>query len=80
VVTISPLAGQPAPNEMLVDAARLEREYYARTFDRDDPGQLVRFGTENIYKIYAESFESQAHLDAIVTEALEIVRGTISRS
>ena len=25
-------------------------------------------GTENIYKIYAESFQSQAHLDSIVSE------------
>jgi phosphoglucomutase len=30
-------------------------------------------GTENIYKIYAESFKDQAHLDAILTEAQEIV-------
>jgi phosphoglucomutase len=30
-------------------------------------------GTENIYKIYAESFRDQAHLDAIVSEAEEIV-------
>jgi phosphoglucomutase len=30
-------------------------------------------GTENIYKIYAESFKDQAHLDAIVREAQEIV-------
>jgi phosphoglucomutase len=30
-------------------------------------------GTENIYKIYAESFTDAAHLDAIVTEAREIV-------
>jgi phosphoglucomutase len=30
-------------------------------------------GTENIYKIYAESFKDQAHLDAIVNEAQEIV-------
>ncbi|HVS34798.1 MAG TPA: alpha-D-glucose phosphate-specific phosphoglucomutase, partial [Gemmataceae bacterium] len=30
-------------------------------------------GTENIYKIYAESFRDQAHLDAIVREAQEIV-------
>ena len=28
-------------------------------------------GTENIYKIYAESFGDQAHLDAIVSEAQE---------
>jgi phosphoglucomutase len=30
-------------------------------------------GTENIYKIYAESFLSQQHLDDIVTEAQKIV-------
>ena len=30
-------------------------------------------GTENIYKIYAESFQSQAHLNAILSEAKEIV-------
>jgi phosphoglucomutase len=30
-------------------------------------------GTEDIYKIYAESFRSQAHLDDIVTEAQRIV-------
>ncbi len=31
-------------------------------------------GTENIYKIYAESFTSQAHLDEIVREAQAIVK------
>ena len=30
-------------------------------------------GTENIYKIYAESFKSESHLDAIVAEAQQIV-------
>jgi phosphoglucomutase len=30
-------------------------------------------GTENIYKIYAESFKDQDHLNAIVSEAQEIV-------
>jgi phosphoglucomutase len=30
-------------------------------------------GTEDIYKIYAESFRDQSHLDAIVREAQEIV-------
>jgi phosphoglucomutase len=30
-------------------------------------------GTENIYKIYAESFQDRAHLDAIVAEAQQIV-------
>jgi phosphoglucomutase len=30
-------------------------------------------GTENIYKLYAESFQNAAHLEAIVREAQEIV-------
>lgn len=30
------------------------------------------FGTENIYKIYAESFQSERHLNAIVSEAQRI--------
>ena len=37
-------------------------------------------GTENIYKIYAESFQSNAHLRSIVTEAQEIVNGALARS
>src|SRR5262249_22450375 len=36
-------------------------------------------GTENIYKIYAESFKSQAHLDAIVAEAQKIVSNALAR-
>ena len=36
-------------------------------------------GTENIYKIYAESFKTQAHLDAIVTEAQRLVTRALSR-
>src|SRR5262245_25143781 len=30
-------------------------------------------GTENIYKLYAESFKSQSHLDAIVDQAQQII-------
>jgi phosphoglucomutase len=35
-------------------------------------------GTENIYKIYAESFKDQRHLAAIVEEAQEIVDDALS--
>jgi phosphoglucomutase len=35
-------------------------------------------GTENIYKIYAESFKDQAHLDAIVSEAQRIVNNALA--
>jgi phosphoglucomutase len=44
-MAISPLAGKPAPREMLVDLARLEREYFERKPDPDDPAQRVSFGT-----------------------------------
>ena len=37
-------------------------------------------GTENIYKIYAESFKGEAHLNAIVTEARQIVDGALAGS
>jgi len=42
---ISPLAGKLAPKELLVDVARLEREYFDRQPDVTDPSQLVSFGT-----------------------------------
>jgi phosphoglucomutase len=34
-------------------------------------------GTENIYKIYAESLKNQAHLQSIVNEAQEIVNNAL---
>jgi phosphoglucomutase len=34
-------------------------------------------GTENIYKIYAESFRDPAHLEALVAEAQQLVDGAI---
>ncbi|MGP8050707.1 MAG: phosphoglucomutase (alpha-D-glucose-1,6-bisphosphate-dependent) [Desulfobaccales bacterium] len=37
-------------------------------------------GTENIYKIYAESFKGQAHLDTIVDEAQRIVTNALAGS
>src|SRR5690349_20639125 len=37
-------------------------------------------GTEDIYKIYAESFKDQNHLDAIVQEAEEIVTDALRSS
>jgi phosphoglucomutase len=36
-------------------------------------------GTENIYKIYAESFKGEAHLDAIVSEAQAMVSRSLGR-
>jgi phosphoglucomutase len=35
-------------------------------------------GTEDIYKLYAESFKSAAHLQQIVTEAQQIVTAALA--
>jgi phosphoglucomutase len=43
--SISPLAGKPAPKAMLIDVARLEKDYFDRKPDLNDPNQLVAFGT-----------------------------------
>jgi phosphoglucomutase len=37
-------------------------------------------GTENIYKIYAESFKGESHLDLLVNEAQDIVSNALSQS
>ena len=35
-------------------------------------------GTENIYKVYAESFRDEQHLQAIVSEAQQIVHNSLA--
>jgi len=37
-------------------------------------------GTESIYKIYAESFKDRDHLNAILSEAQEIVKVALESS
>jgi len=39
-----PLAGKPAPRELLIDVSKLERDYYERRPDITNPQQLVSFG------------------------------------
>jgi len=68
-VTISPLAGKPAPKAMLIDPARLEREYYARKPDVADPTQLVTFGTSGHRGTPFRSSFTEAHVQAI-TQAI----------
>jgi phosphoglucomutase len=64
-MSISPLAGKPAPQEVLIDPVRLEREYYERRLDLDDPSQLVSFGTSGHRgSPYRGSF-TEAHILAI---------------
>jgi phosphoglucomutase len=64
-MALSPLAGKPAPIEMLVDTALLEQEYFARRPDMDDPSQLVSFGTSGHRGSSLHGAFTEAHILAI---------------
>jgi phosphoglucomutase len=68
-MTISPLAGKPAPKEMLIDVARLEKEYFERRPDLQDPNQLVSFGTSGHRGSPLHGTFTEAHILAI-TQAI----------
>jgi phosphoglucomutase len=67
--SISPLAGKPAPKEMLVDVARLERDYFDRRPDLEDPNQLVSFGTSGHRGSPSQGTFTESHILAI-TQAI----------
>jgi phosphoglucomutase len=64
-----PLAGQPAPPELLIDVARLERDYYERTPDPGDPATQVSFGTSGHRGSPFDGTFTEAHIIAI-TQAI----------
>src|SRR5271165_3615322 len=66
---ISALAGKPAPRNMLVDLALLERQYYERRPDIGDPNQLVIFGTSGHRGSSLRGTFTEAHVLAI-TQAI----------
>jgi len=68
-MAISPLAGKPAPKEILVDLARLEKEYFERRPDVHDPNQLVSFGTSGHRGSPLRGTFTEAHILAI-TQAI----------
>ena len=68
-MSISPLAGKPAPKEMLIDPARLEHEYFESRPDPDEPSQLVSFGTSGHRGSPLHGSFTEAHILAI-TQAI----------
>jgi phosphoglucomutase len=66
---LSPLAGKPAPKEMLVNLVRLERDYFERRPDVHDPNQLVLFGTSGHRGSPLHGTFTEAHILAI-TQAI----------
>jgi phosphoglucomutase len=74
-VKISPLAGHPAPKEMLVDARRLEQEYDERKPEPGDPNQLVSFGTSGHRGSPSAGSFTDAHVAAIAQAICDYRKG-----
>jgi len=71
---LSPLAGKPAPKEMLIDVARVEREYLERRPDLGDPNQMVSFGTSGHRGSPLHGTFTEAHILAITQAICEYRR------
>src|SRR5580692_3432125 len=72
---ISPLAGKPAPKELLIDPARLQRDYYERKPDVTDRNQLVAFGTSGHRGSALHGTFNEAHILAITQAICEYRNG-----
>jgi phosphoglucomutase len=72
-----PLAGLPAPPELLIDPARLEADYHERRPDVSDPQQLVSFGTSGHRGSPFDGTFTEAHILAITQAICEhrVARG-----
>jgi phosphoglucomutase len=70
-----PLAGRPAPPELLIDVAQLERDYYQRTPDPGDPANRVSFGTSGHRGSPLDGSFTEAHILAITQAVAEYRAG-----
>lgn len=68
-MSISPLAGKPAPENLLIDPAALERAYYSIVPDANNPAQRVAFGTSGHRGTPFDGSFNEAHILAI-TQAI----------
>ena len=68
-MALSPLAGRPAPKEILIDPAEIERRYYTDKPDVDNPAQRVSFGTSGHRGSPLTVSFNEAHILAI-TQAI----------
>ena len=66
---VSPLAGKPATKDMLIDVGKLQRDYFERKPDTNDPNQLVSFGTSGHRGTPFKGTFTEAHILAI-TQAI----------
>ena len=69
-----PLAGQPAPKNLLIDVNKLEEAFYASKPDPSDPNQLVSFGTSGHRGTSSNATFTEAHILAITQAICEYRR------
>lgn len=68
-----PLAGKPAPKDLLIDVSRLEAAFYHAKPDPTDPNQLVSFGTSGHRGTSLNATFTETHILAI-TQAISEYR------
>src|SRR5574339_1264424 len=68
-MALSPLAGLPAPKDLLIDVPALERAYYDGKPDLENPHALVSFGTSGHRGTSLNATFTEAHILAI-TQAI----------
>ncbi|MBP9902547.1 MAG: alpha-D-glucose phosphate-specific phosphoglucomutase [Verrucomicrobia subdivision 3 bacterium] len=74
-MALSPLAGKPAPANLLIDVAKLERDYYQRAPDLADANQLVSFGTSGHRGTPFNGTFTEAHILATTQAICEYRKG-----
>jgi phosphoglucomutase len=68
-MSANPLAGKPAPKDLLIDVSRIEEAFYSTKPDPADPNQLVSFGTSGHRGTSSNATFTEAHILAI-TQAI----------
>ena len=71
---ISPLAGKPAPKEMLINVEDLRQQYLDREPDLSDPAQMVSFGTSGHRGTPQKGTFTASHILAITQAICEYRR------
>ena len=74
-MALHPLAGKAAPKELLIDLAKLQKDYFKKQPNVDDPNQLVSFGTSGHRGTPFDGTFTEAHILAITQALCEYRRG-----
>lgn len=74
-MAVSPLAGKPAPRELLIDVSKLVDQYYTLHPDPNNPVQRVQFGTSGHRGSSANTSFNEDHILATTQAIVEYRQG-----